>query len=194
MARGRIAAVVFLVLVLVVVLALGWRHRGPNTFEAAFQPGGTVDLDLSIGGYEIRGTNENQIRVEIHPFDTRSVQSEIKVNGKTASVRVEGQPNNFRAIIYVPQQTNLNAHQTIGQLRVVNVEGDKYLGLNIGQIRVDMPDTAKVKAVDAAVTIGSVRAGPWQTDKGGFFRAFRAGGHGPYTVSAHLDIGDIELD
>jgi hypothetical protein len=57
-----------------------------------------------------------------------------------------------------------------------------------------MPETEKVKSVDAAVTIGSVRANPWRTGKGGFFRSFRAGGQGSYTVNAHLDIGNIELN
>jgi hypothetical protein len=194
MAKHRILVVVFVVVVVAVVLFLGWRRSGPNTFQASLQPGGTVDLDLGIGGYEIRGASENQIRVEIDPDELGSARSEIRVNGNRATVRVDGQPNNFHAVIFVPQQTHLNAHQTIGQLRVVNVEGDKYLGLNIGQIQVDVPESDKIKSVDAAVTIGSVRAGPWRTAKGGFFRSFRAGGHGNYTVNAHLDIGDIEID
>jgi hypothetical protein len=194
MASRRTLILVFGVTACAVILFLGWRRPGPNSFQAAFQPGGTIDLDLSIGGYDIRGTAENQIRVEIDPDDLASAHSEIHVTGNKAVVRVDGHPNEFHAVIYVPQQSHLKANQTIGQMHIINVEGNKYVGLNIGQIRIEMPETEKIKSVDAAVTIGSVRAGPWRTDKGGFFRSFRAGGQGSYTVNAHLDIGDIELD
>jgi hypothetical protein len=194
MKRRRMMLVVFGVLACAAILFLGWRRSGPNNFQAAFQPGGTVDCDLSIGGYEIRGSNENQIRVEVDPADLASAHAEVHVNGNRATVRVDGPPDNFHAVIFVPQQSHIKANQTIGELKIVNVEGDKYVGLNIGHIRIDMPETDKIKSVDAGVGIGSVRAGPWHTGKGGFFRSFRAGGQGSYTVNAHLDIGDIELD
>jgi hypothetical protein len=194
MASRRTMLVAFGLIACAVILFLGWRRTGPNTFQAAFQPGGTIDLDLSIGGYDIRGTADNQIRVEIDPDDLSSAHSEIHVTGNKAVVRVDGHPNDFHAVIYVPQQCHLKANQTIGQLHIINVEGNKYVGLNIGQIRIDMPETEKIKSVDAAVSIGSVRAGPWRVGKGGFFRSFRAGGQGTYIVNAHLDIGDIELN
>ena len=190
--RGVFAAI-FLVVVFAAVLVLGWRKDGPNTFQAAFQPGGNVSMDLSVGGYEIRGTTDSEIRVEVSPSDLPSTHSEIKVNGNHASVRVEGRPNNFHAVIYVPQQTNITADQTIGQLRIVDVEGDKYVGLNIGQILIDLPETEKLKSVDASVTIGALRANPWHTQTGGFFRSFEASGKGNYKVSARLNIGDLEL-
>jgi len=194
MARRRVLLIGFGVVVCVVILLLGWRRSGPNTFEAAFQPGGTIALDLSIGGYDIRGTAENQIRVEIDPDDMPSSHSEVHVDGSKATVRVEGHPNDFHAVIYVPRQSNLKANQTIGQLHIIDVEGNKYVGLNIGQILIDVPPTEMIKSVDATVGIGSVRAGPWRVGKGGFFRSFRAGGQGAYTINAHLDIGDLELN
>jgi hypothetical protein len=194
MTSRRVLLVAFGVVVCAFVLFLGWQRKSPNTFQAAFQPGGRVELDLSVGGYEIRGTSDNQIRVEVDPSDLDAVHSEVHVNGNRATVRLDGPSNNFHAIIYVPQQTDLKADQTIGDMKIVNVEGDKYVGLNIGHLRIDTPDTEKIKSVDAAVTIGSVRANPWHTGKGGFFRSFRAGGQGSYKVNAHLDIGDIELN
>jgi hypothetical protein len=194
MPSRRVLLVGFGVIVCGVILLLGWQRAGTNSYQAVFLPGGNIDLDLSAGGYEIRGTSENQIRVEIDQRDLSAAHSEVHVTGNMAKVRVDGPADNFHAIIYVPQHANLKANQTIGELRIINVEGDKYVGLNIGQIRIDMPSTEKIRSVDAAVTIGSVRAGPWQTSKGGFFRSFRAGGQGNYTVNARLDIGDIELN
>lgn len=194
MPSRRVLLIGFGLIVCAVILLLGWQRAGANSYQAVFLPGGNIDLDLSTGGYEIRGTSENQIKVEIDPADLGATHSEVHVTGNRAKVRVDGPADNFHAIIYVPQHSNLKANQTIGELRIINIEGDKYVGLNIGQIRIDMPPTEKIRSVDAAVTIGSVRAGPWGTNKGGFFRSFRAGGQGIYTVNARLDIGDIELN
>jgi hypothetical protein len=194
MATRRVLLIGFAVIVCVTILYMGWHRGGANSFQAVFLPGGNIDLDLSVGGFEIRGTSDNQIKVEIDPSDLSATHCEVQVEGSRAKVRLDGPSNNFHAVIYVPRQSNIKANQTVGELRIRNVEGDKYVGLNIGQIRIDMAPTEKIKSVDAAVTIGSVRARPWGTGKGGFFRSFRAGGQGGYTVNAHLDIGDIELD
>jgi hypothetical protein len=193
MPSRRIVALVFTLALCVAILVVGWRRNGPNTFEAALQPGGSASLDLSAGAYEIRGTDENRVRVEIDPASLRSAHSEIQVNGTHASVRVEGPPNNVRAVIYVPQQTNLTVDQTIGDLRIVGVEGDKYVGLNIGQIQIELPQTDQLKKVDASVTIGALTASAWHTEKGGLLRSFEASGHGKYKVSARLNIGNLEL-
>lgn len=193
MPSRRVLLIVFGVVVCAVILTLGWQRSGVNSFQAVFLPGGNIDLDLSVGGYEIRGTNENQIKVEVDPGDLSATRCEVHVSGNKAKVHVDGPADNFHAVIYVPQQSHLKVNQTIGELRITNVEGDKYVGLNIGHLLIDMPDIQKLRSVDAAVTIGSVRAGPWRTGKGGFFRSFRAGGQGIYTVNAHLDIGDVEL-
>jgi len=194
MASRRVLLIGFGVIVCAAVLYFGWHRAGTNSFQAVFLPGGSIELDLSAGEFEIRGTSDNQIKVDVDPGDLSATGCEVHVTGGHAKVRVDGPADSFRAVIYVPQQSHLKVNQTIGELRITNVEGDKYVGLNIGQIRIDMPPTDKVKSVDAAVTIGSVRAGPWRTNKGGFFRSFRAGGQGGYTVNAHLDIGDIELE
>lgn len=194
MASRRVLLIGFGVIACAIILYLGWERTGASNFEAAFLPGGNIALDLSTGGFEIRGTSDNQIKVEIDPSDLNITHCEVHVSGNHARVRLDGPANNFHAIIYVPQQSNIKANQTIGELRISNVEGNKYVGLNIGQIRIDMPPTEKIKSVDAAVTIGSVRARPWGTGKGGFFRSFRTGGQGSYTVNAHLDIGDIQLE
>jgi hypothetical protein len=67
------------------------------------------------------------------------------------------------------------------------------VGLNIGQIEIQMPELDQIESVDASVVIGSVGASRWRKATGGFFRSFKAGGQGNYKVKAHLDIGEIEL-
>jgi hypothetical protein len=189
----NVLMILFGVIVFAAILALGWRHHGPNNFDAAFQAGGNINLDLSVGGYTIEGSNENQIRVEINPKDASYVHSRVQVSGNTANVSLDGPNSNFHAVIYVPQRSNLVATQTIGQLKVVNVEGDKSLGLNIGELRLEVPDPNAVKSIDASVRLGDIHAAAWHRGHGGLFPSFHARGAGPYSIRASVDIGNIEL-
>jgi hypothetical protein len=193
MPSRTILSIAFGVVVFAVVLFAGWRRDEATQFEAQFQSGGDVTLDLSAGGYTIKGTAENKIRVEVNPFETRYVRSSITVNGNHARISIDGPTDNLDATIYVPQRSDIKVNQTLGELRVMDIEGNKDLGLNIGKIWVDVADPARVKSVYAEVKIGNVSAQPWHRGQGGFFRTFRAGGQGPYSVRASLDIGDIEL-
>ena len=186
-------SIVFGVVVFAGIVFAGWRRNEPNRFDAQFQPGGEITLDLSIGAYTVRGTQDDKIRVEIDPWDLNAAHSEIQVTGNRARVVVEGPADEFHATIYVPQRSDIRVYQTIGEMRVVDVEGNKDLGLNIGKIWVDVSDPTGMKSVYAQVKIGNVNAAAWHRGQGGFFRSFRAGGQGPYSLKANLDIGDIEL-
>jgi hypothetical protein len=193
MRARRIVTIVFVVLVCAAILYAGWEKPGPNNFEAAFQPGGEVVMDLSIGGFTIRGTPENKISVEISQSDLPSVHSQVTVNGNQGKVRLEGPSDNFNATIYVPQNSNLRVSQTIGELRVEGVDGDKHLNLNIGEIRVPAPGPDAMKTVDASVKIGEVHADAWHRGNGGFFPSFHFSGKGQHSVSAIVDIGQVQL-
>jgi hypothetical protein len=193
MRRRNLILIAFSLFAFASILYLGWRRDGPTNFEAAFQSGGAVDADLATGGYTFRGTMDNVIRVEVDPNLANYVHAEVRVTGNRAKVVVEGPSSDFHATIYVPQQTNLDVHQTIGELRVVDVKGDRSLRLNIGRIEVDVPDASQVKSVNASVRIGEVHASAWRQGRGGFFPSFRAHGKGNYSVDASVDIGQIEL-
>jgi hypothetical protein len=193
----RQAVRILMILILVGIVALiiyeGWKKNGPNQFEAAFNPGGKVSLDLAAGGYTIKGTTENEIRVEIDSHEDREVHCRMNVSGNHAKVEIEGPSNNFRVSIYVPQRTDLEVDQTIGDLMIYNVEGNKNLGLNIGQIQVEVPATDPQPTFDGSIIIGDLRASPWHVEKGGFFRDFYTHSSGPYKIKAHVDIGDLEV-
>ncbi|HWR17370.1 MAG TPA: hypothetical protein VN577_21245 [Terriglobales bacterium] len=191
MRARRTALILFGIICFGAVLYLGWQRNGPNTFEAAFQPGGEVVLDLSVGSFTIRGAAENKIWVELEP-NTSGAHSEISVKGTQAKVKIEGPSHDFKAVIYVPKQSNLVANQTMGELRVEDVEGNKSLGLNIGQIKV-VADPKQIKTLDASAKIGEVNAGAWRRSHGGFFPSFRMNGQGAYSLRAIVDIGQVDL-
>lgn len=190
----RLFAIVILIGLVTAILYAGWRRNTPNQFEAALAPGGTVALDLSAGKYELVGATDNKVRVEIERDDSRDVQCHISVSGTKAKVEVEGPSNNFRATIYVPARSNLQVDQTIGDMEIAGIEGNKNLALGIGRIHLELPnDAAASPSFDGSVIIGSVRADAWNIGKGGFFRSFESHSAGPYSVHAHVDIGDLEV-
>jgi hypothetical protein len=190
----RILLIALLVGIVTVMVYAGWKKGGPNQLEIAFNPGGKVSLDLSAGGYEITGTTENKIRVRLDPGDTREVTCHIRVNGSNANVEIDGPSNKFRATIFVPQRSDLTVDQTIGDLVVTNVEGNKKLGLNIGQIQLEEDRGASLPSFAGSVIIGDLRAEPWNVEKGGFFRGFNTHSSGsPYSINAHVDIGDLKV-
>jgi len=189
----RVLLIVILVCIVTVIVYAGWKKSGPNQTEAPFNPGGKISLDLSAGGYNIRGTAENKIRVELNSGNTREVRCRMRVNGSNAKVEIEGPSNNFHATIYIPQRSDLTVDQTIGDLVVSNVEGNKNLGLSIGQMQVEVPSNAPLPSFDGTIIIGDLRAGNWHVEKGGFFRGFNTQSSSPYSIKAHVDIGDLEV-
>jgi len=190
----RVLMILILVGIVGVILFAGWNRGGPNQMEAAFGSGGKVALDLSAGGYDIRGTQENKIRVELPLGETRNVICRMNVSGNHGKVQIDGPSNNFRATIYIPQKSNLEVNQTIGDLYVSNVEGNKNLQLNIGHIRVEVPSSGPQPSFDGSIIIGALRASSWRVEKGGFFRNFNMhSSSSPYAIKAHVDIGDLEV-
>jgi len=192
MKAARVASVVFLVGVFALVLYAGWEKRGPNQFEAPFNPGGKIVLDLSAGGYRIKGTAENVIRVA--PDENRAeIHCRMSVIGGNAKVSVDGPSDNFKATIYVPQRSNITVDQTLGDMEVSGVHGNENLSLAIGRIEVEVPDSDSTPTFDGSVMLGGLRATNWHVEKGGFFRSFYADSNGsPYRINASVSIGDLE--
>ncbi|MGZ4787176.1 MAG: hypothetical protein ACXVZX_01575 [Terriglobales bacterium] len=190
----RAVLIVILVGIIALIVYTGWNRTGANQFEAAFNPGGKVSLDLSAGGYTIQGTNDNNIRVELDAHEHRDVHCRINVSGTNAKVEIDGPSNNFRATVYVPQRTELNVHQTIGDMVISNVEGNKILALYIGRVQVEVPAAGPQPEFDGSINIGDLQANAWHVEKGGFFRSYSTHTAGPYFIKAHVDIGDLVVN
>jgi len=190
----RVVLILILVGIVTTVLYAGWKKNGPNQFEAAFSPGGNVALDLSAGGYTIRGTAENRIQVIIDSQEDRDVQCRMNVTGNRAKVEIDGPSNNFHATILVPQRTDLDVDQTVGELRVDNVEGNKRLALHIGQLHVELPASDPQPTFDGSIIIGDLHVNPWNINKGGFCRDFYTRSSGPYSIKARVDIGQLDVE
>ena len=191
MRKTHVAAILVVIALVALVAAAGWRRGGPNQFEAAFNPGGTLTLDFSTGDFRVEGTSENQIRVAPNYTDRGEVRCFIDVNGSNAKVQIEGPNNHFRAVVYVPQRSDLNVNQTIGHLLVSNVVGNKNLALAIGQMDIEFPNDEPLPNFEGGLIIGDLHPTHWRVEKGGFFRSFSRSSSSPYSITAHVDIGQL---
>ncbi len=191
MRKIHIAGILVVICLVALVAYAGWRRGGPNQFETAFNPGGSITLDLSTGDFRVEGTSDNKIRVETNYSDRGEVRCLMDVSGANAKVQIDGPNNNFRATIYVPQRSDLNIDQTIGHLMVRNVVGNKNIGLDIGKMEIEIPKDDPLPNFDGAVIMGALHPYQWHVEKDGFFRSFNSRSSSPYSVVAHLDIGDL---
>ena len=164
--------------------------------ERAFKPGGSIAMDLSAGGYVIKGTAQEAIRVRWRtddPGQSARVQAEVAVDGSNATIRTRGPKNHFRVEIEVPQRTNLDVSLSAGDLDVLGVEGNKQLSMWAGDVTLEVGASDLYKRVDASVRFGELTLSPFGANKGGILRSFHWNGTGKYTISAKLFAGDLKF-
>jgi hypothetical protein len=164
--------------------------------ERAFKPGGTIAMDLSAGGYTIRGTAEDTIRVRWQTRDAASAaqsKAEVAVAGTSATIRTRGSKNDFKVQIELPHRSDLNVSLSAGDLQVLRIEGNKELSMWAGDVTMEVGGPELYKQVDASVRFGELTLSPFNANKGGILRSFHWNGSGKYTISAKLFAGDLKL-
>jgi hypothetical protein len=169
-----------------------------NPSETDFPSGGSFRMDLCSSGAEIRGTDENKLRVSYsskNGYDADRVKVKIKTSDNAGTLEVDGCPhNNFQITINVPKVTDLYVRMWAGQLDVLDITGNKDLQLHAGQLDVSIGKPEDYAQVDASVTTGEVDAAPFGISKGGLFRSFHKSGPGKYRLHAHVGAGEIDLN
>jgi hypothetical protein len=194
MRRARKLQLAFVLLLSVFTLASDTSPATLNSsIDKQFVTAGQIDLHLSAGGYVIRGTHDSRISIELSPSQAPHVRADVKIDGNHARIYVSGPEHNFQATIYVPQRSDLVINQSVGDLRIQAVEGNKDVDLDVGSLKIDVPKAADYARVDATVRIGSLKAPAWNAQRDGFFRSFEAHGQGKYNLNAHVGVGDMTL-
>lgn len=164
--------------------------------ERVFAPGGSIQLDLSAGSYEIAGSPDDRIRVvwqTEHPEDLDDVQVSVNVRGATANISTDGPSNNFRVRIELPRRSNIVLELSAGELRLRGIEGHKDISARAGEISIATGGRNQYRRVSASVRIGALEAGAFDVSKGGLFRSFNWTGTGHYDLKAHLTVGELNL-
>jgi hypothetical protein len=173
------------------------RPRLADSLERPFVSNGRVRMDLSAGEYRIMGSLDNRIRLDWSVRNgTRlsEVRTRADVRGSDATVTTDlPDEANFRGTIRVPERADLDVYLTAGELTVENVQGNKDVKLQAGELRIDVGRPEEYRRVRASVWVGDVDAEPFNITTGGFFRSFTWTGQGPYQLRARLKAGEIRL-
>jgi len=179
-----------------------WNYE--ETYDQArdFVAGGMVHLRLSVGDLHIKRSDSSQIRLhytvksrresrvkEAHvDFETHGRDAEIEFHAPTSG------NTQFDVELEVPQNTNLDVHEKVGDLTVEDIEGDKDLDLGVGDIRIAGGHSA-YHLVRASTSIGDVSGPGGYDESGGWLgKTLKYHGDGKYELRAHVSVGDITLE
>ncbi|HET9406116.1 MAG TPA: hypothetical protein VFO39_02660 [Candidatus Sulfotelmatobacter sp.] len=205
MNRRRLTGLAFpLVLVLLLVpssFAHSYDYEETHTDVREFTAAGTLHVHLRVGDLNVRRGDSDKIRLRytvrshrehslqrVHvDFDVRGIEATLEFHAPSATnteVDVE---------LEVPQNTNLDLHQSVGDLTVDGIDGDKDLTLSVGDIRVRADHTG-YRIVRASTGIGDVNGEDYGETSGWLGKTLKYHGEGKYELRAHVGVGDITLD
>jgi DUF4097 and DUF4098 domain-containing protein YvlB len=120
---------------------------------------------------------------------------DFEVLGNDARIEFHASGNNTQVDVEleVPQNTNLDVHDKVGDLTVDGIEGDKDLELSVGDIRVRF-EKSGYRMVRASTSIGDVNVDGYGETSGWLGRTLTYHGDGKYELRAHVSVGDITLE
>jgi hypothetical protein len=142
-----------------------------RSFEAAFQPGGTLDIRVRPGDIDIAGSDQAKV-----------------------SVSCGGPRNDVRIRIQVPRNSHLFVRSPAGDLTVSDVIGNKDMELHAGDLTIAVGQAGDYAHADASVMAGDLTASAFGVNKDGLFRSFEQNNpSGKYRLHAHVGAGDLTL-
>jgi hypothetical protein len=178
-----------------------WRYEETHRDARDFVAGGSVHVHMTVGDLHIKRGESDKIRLEY------TVKSHRESNVKKATVDFEIRGNDARLEFHaptggntefdveleVPPNTNLDAHEKVGDLTVENVEGDKDLSLGVGDMHI-ANGHAGYRLVRASTGIGDVNGADYGETSGWLGKTLKYHGEGKYELRAHVGVGDIHLE
>lgn len=181
--------------------ASDWNHEESHNEVREFAPGGMVHVRLSVGDLHIRRGDSNKISLHYtvkswRESQVKAARVDIDVNGRDAVIEFHAPSSGntqFDVELEVPQNTGLEVHEKVGDLRIEDVEGDKDLALGVGDIRVEFGRSA-YHFVRASTSIGDVNTSSGDVSAGLLGKTLKYYGDGKYELRAHVSIGDISLE
>ena len=178
-----------------------WKYEETRHDARVFVTGGLIHIRMSVGDLHIKRGDSNQIRLEYtvkskHESNVKKATVDFDVHGKDADIEFHapsGGNTNFDIELEVPESSNLDVHEKVGDLTVENIEGDKDLSLGIGDIRIATGHSG-YRFVHASAGIGDVNGDGYGETSGWLGKTLKYHGDGKYELRAHVSIGDIHLE
>ncbi|MFZ0732980.1 MAG: DUF4097 family beta strand repeat-containing protein [Candidatus Sulfotelmatobacter sp.] len=184
-----------------VAAASDWNYEETRHDSRDFVAGGSVHIHMSVGDMHIKRGDSDKIRLE-YTVKSRREQSvkdahvDFDVRGNDATIEFHaptGKNTQFDVELEVPQNTNLDVHEKVGDVTVEDIDGDKYLELSVGDIRVEKGN-GNYKLVRASTSIGDVHSADYGEPSGWLGKTLKYNGNGKYELRAHVSVGDIHLE
>jgi hypothetical protein len=179
-----------------------WNYEETHSEVRDFISGGTVHVRLGVGDLRITRSDSTQIHLR-YRVKSRS-ESRMKdahvnfeVHGRDADIEFRAPISantQFDVELEVPQNTNLNVHDKVGDLTIEEIEGDKDLELSVGDIRL-AGGHSTYRTVLANTKIGDVNGADNYGEASGWLgKTLDYHGGGKYDLRAHVRVGDITLE
>ncbi len=161
--------------------------------DKPFAAAGSIEMQLDSGDYTIRASPDERIRVSF-AGNIGNATADLGTSGTHASLSIKDTPhNNFRATVEVPATADLTVHLSAGNLEVAAIAGNKDIDSKAGNVEIAIPNSSDYSAVDAAVKVGNLDAGPFGDSGSGLSPHLKWSGPGKYTLRASLGAGNLEL-
>jgi len=178
-----------------------WNYEETHDEVRDFVAGGMLHVRLRVGDVHIKRSNSNKIRLHYTVKSRREsrlkeAHVDIEIRGRDANIEFHGPAGGntqFDVELEVPQSTNLDVHEKVGDLTVDDIEGDKDLELSVGDIRVAV-GRAAYHLVRASTSIGDVNGDGYGETSGFLGKTLKYHGDGKYELRAHVGVGDITLE
>ncbi len=178
-----------------------WRYEETRTDARDFVAGGMLHVHLSIGDVHVRRGTDSKIHLRYtvksrHESNVKEAHADLDVRGNDAKLEFHapsGGNTEFEVELDVPANTNLDVHEKVGDVTVDDVEGDKDLELNVGDIRLS-GDHPRYRLVQASAGIGDVHGEGYGETSGWLGKSLKYRGEGKYELRAHVGVGDINLE
>jgi DUF4097 and DUF4098 domain-containing protein YvlB len=179
-----------------------WNYEETHDQARDFVAGGMVHVRLSVGDLHIKRSDSSQIRLHYTVKSRREsrvkeAHVDFEVHGRNAEIEFHAPTSGntqFDVELDVPQNTNLDVHEKVGDLTVEDIEGDKDLDLGVGDIRIAGGRSA-YHLVRASTSIGDVSGPGGYDESGGWLgKTLKYHGDGKYELRAHVSVGDITLE
>ena len=160
-----------------------------------------MHLRLSVGDVRIKRGDSDKIRLHYTVKSDRDKKVkdstvDFDVHGRDANIEFHAASSSNTEIdveLEVPQNTNLDVHDKVGDITVKDIEGDKDLELGVGDIRIEVERSA-YHIVRASTGIGDVNGSGYGETSGWLGKTLKYSGDGKYELRAHVGVGDITLE
>jgi hypothetical protein len=178
-----------------------WNYQETHTDARDFVSGGFLHVHFSVGDIHVKRGDSSKIRLEYtvksrREKNLKEAHVDFNIRGNDATIEFHsplGGNTNFDVELEIPQNTNLDVHQKVGDMTVDNIDGDKDLSLGVGDIHIATEHTG-YRLVRADTGIGDVNSDGYGETSGWLGKTLKYRGDGKYELRAHVGVGDIHLD